>query len=379
MIHDIGYEVRHQIDRRIEQGRNAYREHRQEAHREKKARKVDEAIRNYDSGYEAAVYRSERSTYLGCKEHTVKSVEKSKKTFNPEDRTKQGVAIKGKNPSLKTRSDKVKTAQETSRATIKTAETSVKTAGKAVHNSTEAARAGARVAKSTAKDAAATLKTTTKAAAEIVKDLAVGTKALVSAMIAGGWVTIIVILVLCMVAMIAGSGFGIFFSNEDTGSGQTMYQVVREINDEYQTEIEEIKKDRPHDEIEIVESRAVWQEILAVYAVKVSADPDNAQDVAVVTAEKKEILKDIFWDMNEITHSKSEETVTTIVDTVDANGNAIQKEVEEIKTTLRIEITCKTADEMAREYWFSGKQKKQLAELLDSENAGAWDDVLKEL
>ena len=56
-----------------------------------------------------------------------------------------------------------------------------------------------------------------------------------------------------------------------------------------------------------MESRAVWQEILAVYAVKVSADPDNAQDVAIVTEEKKEILKDVFWDMNEITHSKSGE------------------------------------------------------------------------
>lgn len=63
----------------------------------------------------------------------------------------------------------------------------------------------------------------------------------------------------------------------------------------------------------------------------------------------------------------------------DANGNAIQKEVEEIKTTLRSEITHKTADELTGEYWFSKRQKRQLAELLDSENAGAWDDMLKKL
>ena len=50
--------------------------------------------------------------------------------------------------------------------------------------------------------------------------------------------------------------------------------------------------------------------------------------------------------------------------------------MEEIVTTLRIEITCKTADEMAGEYWFSEKQKKQLAELLDSENDGMWSGVL---
>ena len=113
-----------------------------------------------------------------------------------------------------------------------------------------------------------------------------------SAIIAGGWIAVVVILVLCMIAMIAGSSFGIFFSNENTGSGQTMYAVVQEINDEYKNKIEKIKNDNLHAEIEIVESRAAWQEILAIYAVKVSADPDNAQDVAVVTAEKKEILKD---------------------------------------------------------------------------------------
>ena len=128
-----------------------------------------------------------------------------------------------------------------------------------------------------------------------------------------------------MIAMVVGSSFGIFFSNENTGSGQTMYAVVREINDEYQAEIEKIKVDHPHDEIEIVESQAAWQEILVIYAVKVSADPDNAQDVAIVTAEKKAVLRDIFWDINEISYSESEETVITVVATVDGSGNTIEK------------------------------------------------------
>ena len=378
VMDDVAHEVKFQVDKRIEQGRNAYREHRQEVRAEKKARKVDEAIRKYDASYEASAYRTDRKTYFEAKAHTVKSVEKSQKTIKTVDNTTKGISIKGKNASLKMRDGKVKTAQETSKATIKTVETSAKAAGNAARNSAQAAKVSTRVVQSTAKATVSALKAATKATVEIVKDFAAGTKALISAIIAGGWVAIVVVLVLCMIAMIAGSSFGIFFSNENTGSGQNMYEVVQEINEEYKNEIEEIKKDNPHDEIEIVESRAAWQEILAIYAVKVSADPDNAQDVAVVTTEKKAVLRDIFWDMNEITHSESEETVTTIIDTVDANGNAIQKEVEEIITTLRIEITCKTADEMAREYWFSGKQKKQLAELLDSENDSVWADVLKE-
>ena len=47
-------------------------------------------------------------------------------------------------------------------------------------------------------------------------------------------------------------------------------------------------------------SRAVWPEVLAVYAVKTTTDPDDPQEVATVDDAKKAILKDIFWQMNEI-------------------------------------------------------------------------------
>ena len=47
-------------------------------------------------------------------------------------------------------------------------------------------------------------------------------------------------------------------------------------------------------------SRAVWKEVLAVYAVKITTDPDAAQEVATMDDSKKQLLKDIFWQMNEI-------------------------------------------------------------------------------
>ena len=40
-------------------------------------------------------------------------------------------------------------------------------------------------------------------------------------------------------------------------------------------------------------SRAVWPEVLSVYAVKTTTDPDNAMDVATVDDARKAILKDI--------------------------------------------------------------------------------------
>lgn len=81
-------------------------------------------------------------------------------------------------------------------------------------------------------------------------------------------------------------------------------------------------------------SRAVWPEVLSLYAVKMTTDPDNPQEVATVTDDKKEILKEIFWAMNQIDYDSSTRTVTRIVETDDGNGNILEEEVQETITTL---------------------------------------------
>ena len=44
-----------------------------------------------------------------------------------------------------------------------------------------------------------------------VKAIIAAVKGLIAAIAAGGWVAVVVIIVLCLVALIAGSVFGIFF------------------------------------------------------------------------------------------------------------------------------------------------------------------------
>ena len=46
-----------------------------------------------------------------------------------------------------------------------------------------------------------------------------GTKALVAAIVAGGWVAVIVIIVICLVALMCSSIFGIFFNDRLRGNG----------------------------------------------------------------------------------------------------------------------------------------------------------------
>ena len=59
-----------------------------------------------------------------------------------------------------------------------------------------------------------------------------------------------------------GSCFGIFFSGEDTGTGQTMQTVVREINEDYENQLDTIKANISYDVLEMSGSRAVWPEVL---------------------------------------------------------------------------------------------------------------------
>ena len=244
------------------------------------------------------------------------------------------------------------------------------------HHKHMAEHPSAQAARVTAKATATTAKAAAKGVSAAAKALLASIKALVTAIAAGGWVAILAIVVICLIGLIAASPFGIFFSGEDSGTGQTMPTVVREINLEYESKLGEIESSTAHDRLELSGSRAVWPEVLAVYAVKTTTDPDNPQEVATMDDGKKELLKEIFWAMNEISHRTETATTTQTVETDDGKGNIIVEEVEVTATTLYITVTHKTTDEMADIYNFTADQREMLAELLAEESNGMWSAVL---
>ena len=230
--------------------------------------------------------------------------------------------------------------------------------------------------KAAARAAVQTVQRTARATVSAAKAAIVGTKAVIAALAAGGWAAVAIILVLCVIGLIASSCFGIFFSGEDSGTGQTMRQVVQEINADYQSQIDVTKAGSTYDELEMSGSRAVWPEVLAVYAVKTTTDPDDPQEVATVDDAKKAILKDIFWQMNEIsshTESKTEEVIT---ETDDGHGNIVETTTTVTRTYLYITVSHKTAEEMADRFSFNADQRQQLSELLAEENRKLWSSVL---
>lgn len=307
---------------------------------------------------------------------TVKTAKQTEKTVKQSARSTGKTVKTATKGTVKTTQKSVKTAQATSKAAIKTVEQTAKATQAAAKASAKAAQRAAQVAKATAKATVAAIKVAVKATVAAVKAIIAGTKALVAAIAAGGWVAVIVIIVICLIALLVGSVFGIFFSGEDSGNGMTMQGVVREINTEYDTRLDEIKNGTAHDVLEMSGSRAVWKEVLAVYSVKTTTDPDNPQEVATMDEGKKQLLSGIFWEMNEISSRTESKTETVITESDDGHGNIVQTETTVTRTYLYITVSHKTAEKMADQYGFNEEQRQQLLELLAEENNSLWSQVL---
>lgn len=299
---------------------------------------------------------------------SIKTVDRGRKTIKQASSTAKG--------TVKTASKSIKTAEKTAKASIKTTQQAAKAAQRTAQATARAARAAAHAARAAARAAVVAAKVAAKATIAAVKAIIAATKALIAAIAAGGWIAVLVIVIICLIGLLIGSCFGIFFSGEDSGTGQTMQTAVQEINTDYQENLDEIKTSHSYDVLEMSGSRAVWKEVLAVYAVKTTTDSDNAQEVATMDDEKLELLKDIFWQMNEISSSTSTQTETVIETSDDGNGNIVETETTVTQTYLYITVSHKTAEEMANQFGFNEDQREQMAELLADENNSLWSQVL---
>ena len=91
---------------------------------------------------------------------------------------------------------------------------------------------------------------------------------------------------------------------------------------------------------------------------------------------KKQLLKDIFWQMNEISSSTDTKIETVIETSDDGNGNIVETETTVTQNYLYITVSHKTAEEMADQFGFNADQREQMAELLADENNSLWSQVL---
>ena len=365
-IDRVSHEAVHQFDK---QGRKGFEATKQNVS------KAKDGIRTFKE--KRAAQSLEKQGIRTTRNKGVKVAEQTQKTVKQSARStgKKTIKTVGKG-SAKTAQKTVKTAERTAKTTVKTAQRTAKAAQKTAQATVKTAQRAAQAARAAAKAAVVTVKAIAKATALAIKAIIAGTKALIAAIAAGGWVAVLVIIVICLIGMILGSVFGIFFSDEDSGTGMSMQTVVQEINTEYDTKLQEEKNSVSYDVLEMSGSRAVWKEVLAVYSVKTNTDQDNPQEVATMDDGKKQLLKDIFWEMNQISSRTESKTETVITETDDGHGNIVETESTVTQTYLYITVSHKTAEEMAAQYGFNEEQKGYLAELLADENNYLWSQVL---
>lgn len=321
------------------------------------------------------------------KQNIEKSYEKTKEIKNKIIKNKQQQAIKKKARAVtkkagqkgtkktikstsKTSGKYVKSATRTGSKAIKTTENVVKTAEKTAKATAKAAQKTAKAIKVAVKTSAQAIRSTAKAVMATIKAIIAAVKGLIAFLVAGGWIVVVIVLVICMIGFLISSIFGIFFSNDYEQNYKSMSQVVNELNIEFMNKITAIQKENPYEEFYIEGSRADWKDVLAVYVAKYSNG--NYQTEMMSLDDKKiDELKKVFWDMNEITFTKDTWTEQkTILHLTWTEYKTIEH------TKLHIKITSKNAQQMADRYLFNPNTRKVMDELLKDDFLKMWSSVI---
>ena len=274
-----------------------------------------------------------------------------------------------------------KASRASAKAAKKTAKTSAKAAKQAAKASAKAAKAGVkmsvRAAQAIKRAAIATvkfIKVAVKAIIATAKAVIAGVKALVAAIAAGGWVAVLIIVVIVIVALVAGSIFAIFIPAEQNGI--TVYDVMGELDREFHDKEKELLANCQYDVLTYDGEMADWNEIVAIYAVKLNLDTENPQEIATFNEAKADELRNIYRTMNTVRLETRTETKEVKKQVRDEDGNL--KEVTETVTTTYVTVkrTGLTALQAADEYDFTDYQIEMLTLLLDEKNDELWQGLL---
>ena len=201
--------------------------------------------------------------------------------------------------------------------------------------------------------AAAAAKKLAAAAAKAVKELI---SALAS--LGGGTALFIVFSIVIVAGAFLASPLGILFADEQESDNTVpLATAIAEIQGEYHAELERLQNG-DFASAQIVGQAPDWREVVAVFASKTAGAADGV-DVFTLDEERVELLRQVFWDMCEIT------TATQTVDVPDSNPD---DDVDDSHTeiALTITITAKTAEQMRLIYAFTKYQNDALDVLLEN-------------
>lgn len=267
--------------------------------------------------------------------------------------------VKGASNTVKTVE---KSAKVTTKAAAKTAKETAKAAEKTAQAAKVAAERAAQAAKAAAQAAVKIAQVVAKAIVAAAKAIAAAVKELAAAIAAGGWVSVIVIAVVAVVALLVCSAFGLF-AHEDTTGCKPMSEIIAEINSEYH---ERMENDALAIDIGSYDALMIsyigegdgespvnnWNDVLAVFAVCCTTDEVDPIQVMELTDISIDYIRNIFYQMNTY-------TLTT--------GGAYDEEEDMYVLTVYINQYCMDYREAADYFRLTDYQREILYEMMKPE------------
>lgn len=299
-----------------------------------------------------------------------KVIKKSSVNTNKDIKNSKNV-IKNTKNSIKNTKNNIKNTERITKETVKTSKRMLE----------QGRKLAIRATKSTIRTTKAAIKLTVS----MVKSIIAAVKSLGALLAAGGTVATIVVVIICLVALLLSSIFGIFFANE--GESRTMTSVISQINTEIYTKAENQKFLSKADDIIVQSTHSNWKEVIAVYSVKYNNDDSEDSSIVMYLNEKNiSKLRTVFYDFNTIKIDVKTESVEEPVEE-ESNNNVnfdnnfqapiISNKTEtKSKTIIYVNVESKTLDQIMNQYKFSDEQKSQVKELLSEEYDELWLNLL---
>ena len=270
--------------------------------------------------------------------------EKPKPSVAPREKSRRGVSIRAMDteqisaPKVQPKTPASKTAAKRARKSA-TQDAQRKMLQKSNNRATRAAAAAA--------------KKLAEAAAKAVKELISA-----FASLGGGTALFVVFSIVIVAGAFLASPLGILFADEQESEDTVpLATAIAEIQGEYHAELERLQNG-DFVSVQIIGQAPDWREVVAVFASK-TAGAEDGIDVFTLDEERVELLRQVFWDMCEI---------TTATQTVDVPDSDPDDGVDDNHTgiALTITITAKTAEQMRLIYAFTKYQNDALDILLEN-------------
>ena len=224
--------------------------------------------------------------------------------------------------------------------------------------------------------AASSTRKTVAAVRSAIRNFLADLHSLTAILAAGAGAALGIVIVICLVAFVSGSPYGIFFAADAPNAASVaVREAVETLTEEYRDRLETISDTVQHDRQDITANDDVyyirWQDVLAVFSSYVAGSEQGAP-VAALTKNQVDKLREIMWAMNAVDYSTRAETA--VIETTDKNGKVTTTEITE--TVLVISLTHKTPDEMAADYHFTTRQNTYLQLLQDPQYEELWAELL---